>query len=493
MKRYLWGRLVRSIISIFIVMSIVIALVYILIPRENAIKYDPQVSKLAGQPDKLALYKNDIYEQLGYHDFVTQFEMCANSDNPKDCSIKGSATQNKVLSDLLDKGYTIGETSDGAVYATRDYTIIELVYNFYRNIFVVDHPYAVKDSDNKDLERKVYFGKDFNGVPSIKCSGCEHKYLLYFDTSFPFIHQNFINLNLGKSYPTYQNIPVLTVISQGQGRLKQQKRVFENGKQFNSSYLLHTAKYKPTSTITRLDREKFDDNYVNAENEYENMSMISISYLFGVISLVISYLIAIPAAVIMARKKGKLADKIGIVYINVMIAVPSLAFIFFLKSIGVFMGLPDKFPQYGFSDIRSYILPALILGLLGTSGLMIWIRRYMIDQTSSDYVKFAKAKGLTQKEIYKKHIFKNAIIPIVNGIPASIILAIGGAVITETVFAIPGMGKMFPDAININNNSMIVALTFIFTSLSIFSTLLGDILMVFVDPRIQLNSKGDAR
>ena len=88
---------------------------------------------------------------------------------------------------------------------------------------------------------------------------------------------------------------------------------------------------------------------------------------------------------------------------------------------------------------------------------------------------------------------KNAIIPIVNGIPGSIVLCISGAVITEAVFAIPGMGKMLPDAINANNNNMIIALTFIFTTLSIFSLLLGDILMTFVDPRIQLSSKGDSR
>ena len=121
--------------------------------------------------------------------------------------------------------------------------------------------------------------------------------------------------------------------------------------------------------------------------------------------------------------------------------------------------------------------------------LMMWVRRYMVDQSNADYVKFAKAKGLSKKEISRNHILKNAIIPIVNGLPSSIILAISGAVITESVFSIPGMGKMLPDAIKSTNNNMVITLTFIFTSLSILSVFLGDLLMTFVDPRISLNVK----
>ena len=127
---------------------------------------------------------------------------------------------------------------------------------------------------------------------------------------------------------------------------------------------------------------------------------------------------------------------------------------------------------------------------MSTPGLMMWLRRYMIDQSSQDYVKFARAKGLSQTEIFNKHILKNAIIPIVNGIPGSIILSISGALITESAFAVPGMGKMLPDAIKVVNNNMVITLVFIFTTLSILSVLAGDLLMTVVDPRIQLVSKG---
>ena len=217
--------------------------------------------------------------------------------------------------------------------------------------------------------------------------------------------------------------------------------------------------------------------------------MINTSYIFGIISLILAYAIGIPAGIYMSRKKDQLGDKIGVVFINLITAMPSLALIFFVRSIAVKFGVPDKFPLLGFKDIRSYISPMIILTLLSMPGLMTWIRRYMLDQSNADYVKFAKAKGLSQREIFSKHILKNAIIPIVNGIPGSIILSIGGAFITESAFAIPGMGKMLPDSITKMNNNMIICLTFIFSSLAIFSVLLGDLLMVVVDPRIQLSAK----
>ena len=283
----------------------------------------------------------------------------------------------------------------------------------------------------------------------------------------------------------------MNVIADGQGNAKMEEQTFPTGSTQNSPLLQHSCRYKPTSTLDRMDTTKFTDNYANCDTQYDSPSMISTSLTFGLISLFIAYLIAIPAGIYMARKKGKLADKIGIVYINFLSAVPSLAFIFFVKQIGQGFGLPDKFPHYGFGDIRSYILPIIILALLSTSSLMMWTRRYMIDQSNSDYVKFARAKGLSEGEIFNRHILKNAIIPIVNQIPVSIVMTISGSVITETVFAIPGMGKMLPDSINMLNNNMVITLTFIFTGLSVFAVLVGDLLMTVIDPRIKLTEKGE--
>ena len=117
------------------------------------------------------------------------------------------------------------------------------------------------------------------------------------------------------------------------------------------------------------------------------------------------------------------------------------------------------------------------------------MRRYAVDQMSSDYVKFAKSKGLNQSEIFRKHILKNAIIPIAHGLPASLAGCITGAIITEAIYSVGGMGKMLPDAINQYNNSMVLALTFMFAGISIVSVLLGDIILIWIDPRISLAEK----
>ena len=511
MKNYILGRVVRSIISIFLVVTIAIVMVYTLVPRDNVFQNDPMLTKLGGKPDERDRYKLNTWEQLGYLDFVEQREMCQTAGvDVESCALvvdvkeyvdeTGATIHEAVYTDAgmeaiayyEANGWTIGQYYiSGQFYAYKDHSVFSMVTSWFGRLINIDNPWVVQDANNPDLERKIYIDTDHNGIPALKCSGCQNKYLIYFDGSFPFIHQNVISLNFGISYPTYSGNEVGSVIVTAQGSPVSSEVTFDTGVTMNSPVNLHKCTYK--TTLDTMDAKKYEDHYANCQNNLSDPSMVSMSMIFGILSLFISYGIGLPAGILMAAKKDKLADKIGMVYINFMIAVPSLAFIYFIKTIGNTLGFPDKFPTFGAHDIRSYILPVFILGIMSTASLMIWIRRYMIDQSSSDYVKFARAKGLSQSEIFVKHILRNAIIPIVNGIPSSIILTISGAVITETVFAIPGMGKMLPDSITAFNNPMIIALTFIFTSLSIFSLLLGDILVTLVDPRIQLAAKGGSR
>ena len=125
---------------------------------------------------------------------------------------------------------------------------------------------------------------------------------------------------------------------------------------------------------------------------------------------------------------------------------------------------------------------------------MKWMRRYMIDQMNSDYVKFARSQGLSEREIFNTHISKNAMIYLVHGIPASILGCLTGAIITETVYSVPGVGRLLTQAINTHDNGVIVAVTVFYTTLSILSQILGDLLLAHYDPRISLNAdKGGGR
>lgn len=496
MKKYILMRTIRSIFSVFAVVTIAFIMVYTLVPRDRAFKNDPMITKLGGNPDGLLNYKLSVWEKLGYLDLQEQKNMCSagytDATEYTRCMVPNSYEIKTQAEKYILDGYIVGYyPKSGLAYATKDIPIFTRTLKWYSHLITIDTPWAITDSTNSNLERKIYLGTDLSGIPAIKCSGCKNQYLFYLDGSFPFIHSNLISFNMGLSYPDFNGIPVLNVISDEQGTYVSREVTFATGSTQNSPINEHKCAYKPTSSLDRLDKMKYVDNYADCGYYKKDPSMISLSFIIGIAALFLSYAIGLPLGIVMASNKGKMLDKVGLAFVTFMISIPSLAFIYFLRyANAMVLKLPDKFPTFGSSNILSYISPILILGVLSISGLIIWVRRYMIDQSSSDYVKFARAKGLSQREIFLKHILRNAIIPIAQGLPAAIIATIGGAVMTETIFSSPGMGKMLPDAVNNFNNPMIIALTFIFTVLSIFSVFAGDILITFIDPRISLANKG---
>lgn len=489
MRNYVLKRLFKSIISILVVVAVVVAMVYKMVPHKRAFDGDEGYRKLTG--NHKVVYTNSRLEQLGYLDYANVAEMCSlESENPVECAKKGSEEFERVLQVFRDKGYTVEKLKNkdelqGSYIAYRFYNVFELIGNFYKRLLVIDHPNFVQDQNNPDMERGYYFGQAYNGLPALLCKGCNYKHQIYLNGKFPFLHSNILHFNFGESFPTQAGVKTTEVISSGQGKLVKIEQTFPTGETINSSIKQETCRYKVS--LDHLDQKKFEDHYADCDNYYDSPSMIQTSYIFGVSALVLAYLIGIPFASAMARNKGKFLDKFGIFIINLLVAVPSLALIFFFKYVGLQFGLPDMFPHLGFFDIRSYIMPIIVMSVLSLPTIMIWIRRYMVDQSTADYVKFAKAKGLTRREISRKHVLRNAIIPIVNGLPTSLVLQISGAVITESVFGIPGMGKMLPDSVKAANNNMVITLTFIFTTLAVFAVFLGDILMTRVDPRIRLN------
>ena len=169
-------------------------------------------------------------------------------------------------------------------------------------------------------------------------------------------------------------------------------------------------------------------------------------------------------------------------------AVPALGYIFIFRAIGAAIGLPTVFDMEKPTWLM-YVLPIVSLALPSIANLMKWLRRYMIDQMNSDYVKFARSGGLSEGEIFSKHILKNAIIPIVHGIPSSILFSLTGAIITERVYVVPGVGNVLTKAINAYDNGVIVGVTLFYALLSVTSIILGDVMMSMMDPRISFTAK----
>ena len=366
--------------------------------------------------------------------------------------------------------------------------------------YIKDFVAFEKTSDVQDpalTDRYVRFEKDpYSGLFAIVGSGTTHKYLLYFDGRFPFIHQNWIHINLGTSFTAYRGQEITTVINKPSGELDIRRQQYPN--------MIGTDEYADTATDfhsltynanpNENERRLYPDNYTTAVLKTKGLSMIETSFVIGIVATLLAYLLGLPLGILMARRKDKLSDKFGNFYIIFIMAVPSLAYIFMFAAIGTrLFNLPYKFANAQVA-ILAYILPTISLALPSVGSLMKWMRRYMIDQMNSDYVKFARAEGLSEREIYRTHISKNALIYLVHGIPASILGCLTGAIITERVYAVPGVGNLLTNAINSHDNGVIVACTVFYTFLSIVSIILGDLLLAKYDPRISLSSgKGGGR
>ena len=379
------------------------------------------------------------------------------------------------------------------LYAYRNIPVLMRLVNYFKGLITVDNIHYVEDEIEDrgitfTLHDPVYGGEKFS--PAVMGTGTQYKYLFYFDDSFPFIHQNLVKINLGLSYSIRQGIDVFQTMTESQGSYAYSTVTYPTGSVSESADDLHSASYISGSLAGGgpVVKASFVDDYTNISTNKNGMSKIGYSFTIGIIAVFLSYLIGVPVGIIMALRKDKLLDHIGTFYIVFITAVPSLAYIFLFKSLGGRFGLPTTFDMENPTWLM-YVLPIISLSLPSIANLMKWLRRYMIDQMNSDYVKFARSGGLSEGEIFRKHILKNAIIPIVHDIPASILFALTGAIITERVYVVPGVGNMLTRAINAYDNGVIVGMVLFYAVLTVTSVILGDVLMSVLDPRISFTAK----
>jgi oligopeptide transport system permease protein len=476
-------------------------MIYTMVPRKMIFNSDAAYTKVQSKPDAKVEYESNRYQLMGYIDYLNSRELQkAGEKLDKNVTTDNNAKNKAVYEKLLKQkgsGWVLkNEPESKKFYATREIPVLERVFRFYKNLIQIDTPNAIHNSSDKKLEteRGYHFVGSKEGGPALVGYGTKYRYQVWVDKSFPFIHQNVVKINLGQSYPQYSGRSVVSVIFGGQGEQKTEEVTFPDGSTRMDSADTHSAQYGSHPDPIAESKYGKGNHYYVTESNYQDPSMVRNSLTTGLVGVILCYIIAIPVGMLMSRFKNTWVDSLGMGLTTVLISMPSLAFIFIFRFLGskVF-NLPDLFPTFGAGDIRSYIMPAVILGILYVPSQVIWIRRFMIDQQSSDYVKFARAKGLSEREISRRHILKNAMIPIAQGIPMMIIMTIQGATMTETVFAFPGMGKMLPDAIKANNNAMVVGLTFIFTILAVFAVFAGDVVMTIIDPRIKLATKGGSK
>ena len=216
-----------------------------------------------------------------------------------------------------------------------------------------------------------------------------------------------------------------------------------------------------------------------------------ISIKLGVMSMALSLLMGIPLGTAMARNKGKFWDKIGTMYIVFINAVPAAVYYIFIQMYGTSaLGISMLFDL---NDPVTWILPVFSMALGNTAYYAMWLRRYMVDEMNKDYVRLARAKGVSGQNIMMKHVLRNAFVPMIQYIPTSLLYTICGSIYIESLYSIPGMGGLLVDVIGRQDNPMVQAIVMIYSCIGIVGLLLGDLLMGLIDPRISFVKKEGAR
>ena len=525
MGKYILKRLLHGAFSVVCVVLIIMVLIYSLMDRENIFGGDGNFSKM--MENNRETYKQSRWKAYGYLDYVPYSdyvnELARNGEFPDEDTRAAAATlgrtadkDSEITAEYVKKfteyyesmGYQVvrldavvrknGRVVDGGqqtLYATRDIPLLVRLGKYFAGLIAVDNIHYVDESIDIGkrgltftLYDPIYGGEKFS--PAIIGNGTQHKYLLYFDNEFPFIHQNFVTIHLGESYTVNRGVDVATTMTQSQGSYVLSTTTFPTGLTEEAADDLHTATFAAGSREqNKIYAERYTDDYTNTQTYKTGLSKLGYSFVIGICATLLAYVLGLPIGLLMSRYKEGLLDKIGTFYIMFIIAVPSLAYIFLFKAVGGrIFGLPTTFDMDK-ATLPYFILPVVSLALPSIANLMKWMRRYMIDQMNSDYVKFARSGGLSETEIFTRHIWKNAAIPITHGIPASVIFAMTGAIITERVYVVPGAGNLLTTAINKYDNSVIVGVALFYAALSVVAIILGDVLMATVDPRISFTEK----
>lgn len=221
------------------------------------------------------------------------------------------------------------------------------------------------------------------------------------------------------------------------------------------------------------------------------------TFWLSLLSLVLMYAISIPLGIKAGRSEGSKADQAINLYNFLTLSIPG--FVMYLVTLLIFGYRLKWFPtggsvsvgvqgvSYVLSRIYHMLLPALSYALIATTGTVQYLRNEIIDAKTQDYVRTARAKGVPTKKVYTHHIFRNSLLPIAAFLGFQITGLLGGSVMIETVFAYPGMGKLFIESITSRDYSVITTLVLLYGLLTLMGSLLSDIIMTIVDPRIRID------
>ena len=220
----------------------------------------------------------------------------------------------------------------------------------------------------------------------------------------------------------------------------------------------------------------------------QTLTVIGTAYLIGI-------LIAVPIGIYSAYRQYSWFDQAGTLFAMIGFSVPTFfSGTLFIIIFAVWLGwFPTKYDTtLNVTDWASFVkqmkqmtLPVMTLGLANAAAISRYMRSSMLENMSQDYVRTARAKGMSERTVVLKHVLRNSMIPVVTVIALGIPSIFGGAIITENLFGVNGIGAALIGAIHSNDIPMVQTLAFIFAILIVIFNLIADVLYGFLDPRIR--------
>lgn len=217
----------------------------------------------------------------------------------------------------------------------------------------------------------------------------------------------------------------------------------------------------------------------------EFMSRIPNTLILGLLSNAIVIIIGIPLGVIAAVKQNGIVDYCTLVLAMLFSSMPAFWFglmaqIYFCLTLG-------WFPATGAGSINHFILPAFTLASASLAGQVRLTRTSILEVNRLDYVRTARSKGCTESRIILRHVLRNGLLPVVTSIGAHIATLVGGAIVTESVFAIPGVASLMINAVKIRDVPVVMGIIVVISVFVGVVNLLVDLTYALIDPRVKLN------
>ncbi len=309
----------------------------------------------------------------------------------------------------------------------------------------------------------------------------------------------FLIINAAPGGPIEQNLQQIRMGGGDGGKSTQvsQEILDDLAKQYGFDKPVHVRYMIWLKNITRLD---FGDSFSYQEPAIDVItSKFPVSLSFGLASLILTYLVCIPLGVTKAIKAGSLFDKISGFMLYITYSIPPLVLGIFLIVWFAGGSYFDWFPIGGiksdnYDDLSTmakigdrayhFVLPLTCYMIGNFTELSMLVRNTMLDVIKSDYIRTARAKGLSDRLVYYKHALRNAMIPVATGLGGFLRVFLAGSLIIETIFNLDGIGLLGYSSVLSRDYNVIMGLTFISAMMLLVGNILSDIIYVLVDPRI---------